>query len=777
MHSIRILLAGVLASSQVRAAEVPAALEAPRQLEQVTVTSDRYHPVPPPDVPWFLLGMPRFGGGFNVPWGWPGQLEPVVVTAARTPQRAENVATVVRVLDAKELGRTPAATLDGVLRGLPAFSLFRRSDSLAANPTAQGVYLRGLGPSGASRSLVLYDGVPLNDPFGGWVAWSKLPREGLFRVEVVPGGGATAWGNAALGGAIQMLAAPVTAMLTMIDQPPRPVAWGYRGTVRATAVYGSFGTRSAEVALTTPAGTELVQFLARAFATNGYSLVAPEDRGPIDVPAWSRHRWLQGRWRHSVDEKREMLVTVRGFEESRGNGTPYTRNGTRERFLSAQLLARPTAEANWKAIVFAQDQSFASTFSSVNAARTAETPASDQYAVPAVALGAAWTGSWRKDAETRTSGGLDLRTVRGETRELYSPVAGRFSRRRVAGGRQDFIGGHVLQERQLAKTVQAIAGLRLDAWRDGDGHRDETDRDTGLAFRSDRYATQTGLEASPSAGLIWWPVKEWRWRANVQQAFRRPTLNELYRPFRQAANVTEANAALRTERVTSGETGLEWTRWVTRQVEVPSMTAKPQFKSQSVAGLTLAATAFWNDLRDAVGNVTIARGPGTFPIVGALPAGGLGRQRLNLDRTRVRGVELSGTWSPVTALRLTGEVLFNDAHVRRSGVAPALAGRQVAQVPRRSAAAGLTWTAPGNWVVSARMRALGRQFEDDENQLRLGAAIVADLGIDRPLTKRVSLFVSGENLADARVETGRSADGVVNLGSPRLILAGVRGQW
>jgi outer membrane cobalamin receptor len=99
-------------------------------------------------------------------------LAPEVVTATRTPQPPQHTAATVHVFDGPALQAIPATTLDGQLRSLPSFSLFRRSDSLTANPTAQGVSLRGLGPSGASRSLVLLDGVPLNDPFGGWVLWS-----------------------------------------------------------------------------------------------------------------------------------------------------------------------------------------------------------------------------------------------------------------------------------------------------------------------------------------------------------------------------------------------------------------------------------------------------------------------------------------------------------------------------------------------------------------------------------------------------------------------------
>ncbi len=704
-----------------------------------------------------------------------------VVSASRLPQAPEHVAATVRQIEREALQAAPTATLDGALRAIPGFSLFRRSDSFTANPTAQGVSLRGLGPSGASRSLVLLDGVPLNDPFGGWVAWTKVPREGLERAELVPGGGATAWGNAALGGVVQLFTSPPHTTKYTRSAEPGDAFSGYRpiretkGSGRAAATFGDFNTRSIEVVATQPVGRGTVQVLGRAFATDGFSLVAPERRGPIDVAAWSRHRWLAARWRTPVGEGLEFSATARGFEEFRGNGTPYTRNGSREKFLSAALASSTEKDFAWHATAYAQDQSFASTFSGVNATRTAETPASDQFAVPATALGAEWSGAWRQAEGARTSAGGDVRTVRGETRENFTFVAGNFTRQRFAGGDQRFVGAFVLHEQPMTKQLHATFGGRLDFWRDAGGHRRETDRVTGSALRDDHYATDSGTEFSPSVGLVWNPdpKKDFRVRGHAQQAFRRPTLNELYRPFRQGPNVTEANAALRTERGTSAEIGAEW---ALRAVFPPDVIRLSHSPGPGKI-LTLSATAFWNDLRDAVGNVTIARGPGTFPIVGTLAAGGLGRQRLNLDRTRTQGVELSAKWSPVSAFTFSADALFNDATVRRASVAPALVGKRVAQVPRRSAALGASWRAPGQFVFTPRARWIGRQFEDDENLLRLGEVVVADLGVSRPLTKQLELFLTAENLGNARVETGRSADGVVNIGTPRLILGGLRGKW
>lgn len=698
------------------------------------------------------------------------QLDPLVVSAARSPQSATQVPFSMSVISGQDLRAAPTATLDGALRAVPGFSLFRRGDSLTANPTTQGVSLRGLGPSGASRSLVLLDGMPLNDPFGGWVAWSKVPRETLAGAELVRGGGGTAWGNAALGGVVQLLTIPIRSNQSgysaaessgRLAGAPNPVSsrsnykldWPEAG--RGTVWAGAFSTRSAELALSQKLGPGTLQIAGRDFSTDGFALVAPERRGPIDVPAGSRHHWLTARWSQPVGADAELTFTARTFAETRGNGTPYQRNAARETFGALSLHAQSSPAFAWTASAYGQDQTFASTFSSVNATRTAETPASDQFAVPATALGAAWTGTWTQPDGTRTTAGADLRRVRGETREHFTFINGAYTRRRVAGGAQDIGGIFALREQSVAADLRATAGARLDSWRESDGHRRESDLATNSASRDDHYAGRTGIEFSPSAGLIWQATPAWRLRAAVQQAFRRPTLNELYRPFRAGSVITEANVALRTERVTSAEIGADYT----------------------THDLTLSAALFWNELHDAVGNITVARGPGTFPLFGTLSAAGVGRQRLNLDRTRVRGAELSAEWRPTGSVTLSASYLYDDTAVLRASVAPSLVGRRLAQVPRQSAAFGATWRAPHGLTFTPRVRWLGRQFEDDENLLLLGAVVIADVNVSYPLTTLATLFLGVENIGNARIETGRSTDGVVNTGTPRLFFGGVRTAW
>lgn len=682
----------------------------------------------------------------------PEKLGSVVVSATRTPQAADRVAATARVLAADEIVALPAATLDSTLRSDPSFGLFRRADSLTAHPTTQGVSLRGLGPSGASRSLVLLDGIPLNDPFGGWVTWSQLPRDFVGRIEIVPGGGASAWGNAALGGVIHVLTAAPTALAGVTS-------------LQTTLLAGDFGTRSGSVLFNGSLRQSQVQLAVEDFSTHGFRIIAPEDRGRVDVPAWSRHRSSLLRLRLPVGRRASLSASVRGFEEKRGNGTPYQRNATRSTQGSVELAMQPNDGFAWTALGYVQSQRFASTFGAIDATRSTETPASDQFAVPATATGASWTGVWTGSDAAKTSLGADLRHVSGETRENYSYSSGTYTRQRFAGGTQEFAGVFATREQPVSNALRITIALRADAWTDEDGHRRETDRASGAVLRDDRFAARNGVELSPSAGVVWHAAPGWRVHGNTQRSFRRPTLNELYRPFRQGANVTEANPLLRTERVTSAEVGLEF---------APAL---PRSLPASAPPLTLGATLFWNELDHAVSNVTVARGPGVFPLFGTLPAGGIGRQRLNLDEIRVQGIELSARWRPVDSLSVAAGCLYNDATVRRAAVSPALAGNRLAEVPRQSATVSATWVGPGRLSLSPRLRWIGRQFDDDENTLILGETVIVDLGLSLPVRRHVDGFITIENLTDTRIETARSATGVISTGTPRIALAGLRGKW
>src|ERR1035441_10044449 len=130
----------------------------------------------------------------------------LVVSASGLPTGVDDVEAQPDAVSVSstQLQQWGALATDDKLRNVAGFSLLRRSGSQTANPTSQGVSLRGLGASGASRALVLADGIPLNDPFGGWIYWARVPQASLDQVQLIPGGVSALYGNDALGGVVNL---------------------------------------------------------------------------------------------------------------------------------------------------------------------------------------------------------------------------------------------------------------------------------------------------------------------------------------------------------------------------------------------------------------------------------------------------------------------------------------------------------------------------------------------------------------------------------------------
>src|SRR5439155_19735381 len=126
-------------------------------------------------------------------------VEEIVVTPSGKEAPLSETAESVTVIGRNELNQTAAIAFDDALRQVPGFTLFRRSNSLSANPTSQGVSLRGVGANGASRALIMLDGIPLNSPFGGWVYWNRVARTSIDAADVVNAGASDVYCSRAFG--------------------------------------------------------------------------------------------------------------------------------------------------------------------------------------------------------------------------------------------------------------------------------------------------------------------------------------------------------------------------------------------------------------------------------------------------------------------------------------------------------------------------------------------------------------------------------------------------
>jgi len=661
----------------------------------------------------------------------------VVVTPSRLNTSPEKLAATVQVVSRSDLTTGPQLLVDDALRQVPGFSLFRRSSSLASHPTAQGVTFRGAWPSGVSRALVLLDGVPLNDPFGGWIYWNRVPRSALRQVEVIKSPVSSAWGNAGMGGAVHF----------------RTDALGVQ-EFQADLQGGELGTLDADTAWRHRYGPLNLLLAGRYFRTDGYYLLPSDQRGSVDIPAFSRMGALLGRLTWEASARRQFFWTGNVFSERRGNGTPYTENATDLWMTGLGTRWFTTGGDFWEVAAVGQSQTFRSTFSSVNPARTQETPSLNQYDVPAVMGGFYVQWSRPQPSGAQWSAGLDMRYIWGETREDFRWVGDRFTRRRWAGGRQAFVGFYLNRLFQPVSGLYVQVGARLDGWGLFRGRRVERDLMTDGVLRDDRYAVHRRLAFSPTLGLRW-RARPWAdLRFQFSQGFRAPTLNELYRPFQVRNVITAANPDLKPEFLQAWELGADLRAGDLWQGSV---------------------TAFWYQVHDAISNVTVLERSAWPRVCGSVPAGGLCRQRQNLERTRVVGLDLMNTFRLGAHLQASLGYLWNDARIRESPT-PDLIDKRVAQVPAHTGVFRVQYQHPSVLTGVVQVRYESSRFEDDLNTLRLRPVWLVDAGVRRQIVRGVELHVSAENLLNTRIEAGRTADGLVTLGTPRVVRVGLHVQ-
>lgn len=420
--------------------------------------------------------------------------ETITVTATRTETRVADTPASVVVLSREALQASAAPTLDDALRQVAGFTLFRRTGSRVANPTAQGVTLRGVGASGASRALVLDDGVPLNDPFGGWVYWGRVPRTALDRVEVLRGGASDLYGSSAMGGVIQFV---------------RRKSSGIDVDVSA----GSHETGTASLF----AAGDWWNVAADFLTTAGYVLVRPEDRGAVDVEADVRHLTLDATVRRGG-----AFLRASHYRESRNNGTPLQVNDTTLRHLAlggdAAVLGGSLALR-----AYGTDQDYYQTFSAIASDRQSERLTVEQR-VPSHGLGGSAQFTRAFGSRHVVVAGAEAREAEGVSDEL------RGANRIKVGGRQRTGALYVEDLFAISPSVSLTAGVRGDSW-------------------------ESETQLNPRLSVLWRAADALSLSASAYTAFRAPTLNELYRGFRVGNVETLPNANLKSEELTGFEVG------------------------------------------------------------------------------------------------------------------------------------------------------------------------------------------------------------------------------
>ena len=648
------------------------------------------------------------------------------VTATRTailPAGVDNLAAqpdAVAVSD-QQLQRWGALTTDDKLRNVAGFSLLRRSGSQTANPTSQGVSLRGLGANGASRALVLVDGIPLNDPFGGWIYWARVPQSSLSEVQLVPGGVSALYGSDALGGVVNLET---------------------RSAVQTDAsVEGSYGNKNAPFGSGWGAlrmGSWALSAGGEGFRTDGYIAVPQDMRGSVDTPVNSQYGSGNVRIERMFGERGRIFLNGELYGEDRHNGTPLQVNDTTIRQLAFGTDWASASAGLFTLRLYGGTQNYHQTFSSIALDRDSESLTNLQY-VPVQQMG--MLAQWSKQIVPRFTllAGLDGLYVQGFSNET-SYSGGKPAANLSNGGTQESLGAFLEGIVQITKKWSVTLSGREDLWSNLDASSSRIPvvgkptlvnyPDRGQNAFSPRLSTAYNLTENVTLYVAGY------------RSFRAPTLNELYRSFRVGNVQTAANPFLRAEHFTGVDAG-----------------ARAKVSSK----VSIHGNFFWGQTTDPVANVTLFSTPQLIT-----------RMRENLGRTQSVGFQAGTEIQFTSRIALSCTYQFTDSTVIDFPADPTLVGNWIPLVPHNEFVFQGTWAAPAKLFVAVQGRTAGNEFDDDQNRLPLGSYFVLSTTVSRPLPKGFDVYFQGENLTNSQYDIGRTP--VVTLGQPILARVGFRWQ-
>ncbi len=710
------------------------------------------------------------------------RFETVTVTPTRTEQRLGDIPASVSVLTSQEIKASPAIIADDVLRQVPSFSLFRRSSSIATHPTAQGVSLRGVGGSGAGRTLVLLDGVPFNDSFGGWVYWTRVPLASVDRIEITEDTISSLYGNYAMGGVINIVTS-------------RPT----RRTVELRSQFGDRSTRKFDFF-----GSDRWKKLGVAvegsfLGTDGFPNVAARERGPIDIKADVKYKNVSAKFDYAPNDRVSTFFRVGYFSEDRTNAKIGETNDNRWTSVSGGVRAVMSDGSNLDVRAFFDRQRFHSSFLAVTNATTTRTLVrlSLDQRTPSNSTGGVVQWSRPFGRSHMFSAGADWRWVDGASNEDAYNVASPFTvvtnpdpwaslppvtiqsvlaLRRVSGGTQRLTGAFVQDIFTPMPKLNVTVSARVDHWRNYNGHNLETAVITGTAVNNlPTLAERTDTVVSPRVAALYHVSSRIAGWAALSSGFRAPTLNELYRQFRVGTTLVLApvstlpplNRELEPERLVGGEAGVN---------------------IAPTANVTWRTTWFDNRVTNPVLNVTICAGTlsGTTCTPSAV---NVTQQRQNVGKTRIRGVHTDAEYRLGARWRFSGGYLYSQAKVTDGGAVPALLGTYLQQVPKHRGSLQVAYADPKYVSVTFGMQYVGLQFDDDQNVRVVPVATltaagykastapgmpgyaVADLTVSRAVGRNLEVFFGVQNLLGKEYFVGTLP---TTIGSPRLVNGGVR---
>lgn len=677
------------------------------------------------------------------------ELGTIIVGVSRAQTKLDDMPLSTTLLTREDIEKSTAISVDQLLKNVPGVNL-TDAPSYVQHPTGQSISMRGLGNA---RTLVLMDGIPLNDAFYGTVQWHKVPMASIERVEVVKGANSSLWGNMAMGGVINIVTR-------------EPV----RQETIASASYGSFNTSN----VAADAGFVLsdalkVRLVADNFLTGGYVTVPKEQRksglyfANVSNGSYARNTNVGATAYFKTDPTTSGTFRI-GYHEmhEEGNGNDVAPNNQKSVDTAFSLTKKLGGDSEIRANTWYQKTDFDTISGNYSAATYRQTFYDNPYDDFGASL--VWSKGL-KDLSSDVQIGVDYRRITGSNTSYNYPSAiNPYTSTNFGDGKHQFY-GLFSQLKWAGKEIplDVTLSMRYDYWKN-DGKTVQQPYTGGVPTGAATVANFDTSRANfdPSLALRYLASDNVTLRAAAYKAFHAPGMNNMYRTF-GGSTVTFSNPNLTPETMTGFEAGVDF----------------------RATDLTAKFTMFDNKVKDLVTTYTVANSDplqallcGGTPTAGAAggvcPANSQGKNKFyaNAGEAQMRGVEIEAKYQLTPAFALNGNFVFTDAVLTKSTTTDPV-GWQLGKVPKRTGFVGATWEITSQWRFYGEVRGVSEQWDDTAHVNHLGGYATANANLTYKVSKETELYGSVINLFDrGYIASGGSAPQM--LGMPLSVYAGVR---
>lgn len=667
-----------------------------------------------------------------IPSAYADNLDEVIVTATRTARALTEVPASVSLVTATEVEDTPSQSLDDVLRHVPGVNLPIQT-GIQAHPTADNVSMRGLG---GIHALVMVDGVPINDPFFGYVQWGRIPLESVDHIEIVRGGGSPLWGNFAMGGVINVITRSPNSDVAIAD-----AGGGSFGTYRSS-LYGSYGL-SASNRLSSTAAVN---------GTDGFQAVPDYARRPFDTPTSfaARNLELRDTWK-----PRDDLVVDLRFHFHKNNqqlGTPLNTNRQDTSSYVANIQKSFGDSSSLTGMVFHSDSTFVTDNPTVNDSTlplASQTEHIDNiHTTPFHNTGGSlvWTETFAGGLHSLTAG-VDVNDVKGsDSAAIFDQTGLTQIRTDVGRGEQLFAGAFLQASIVPVERLEILASGRVQYFEVLNGYDGNPG---GLGNEPNQSVTKF----DPRVSIRYALGEGFALRGAYYQAFRAPTLDNLYRGFASDGGIYYPNARLKPETLQGGEIGVDYAREALR--------TQLTFYRTTIGNLITTANLSYSQLP-----------PGFF----------YGGRLVNAASAQAQGVEAEVNWKIGGGFSTTLGYTWAQSVYQSNPDDPLSVGQQLQDVPRNSASAALTYADTRGWRISSDARWLSATSWTSADhtdpgfpyQAAADPHFVVDLAATYPLKDHFEVYLQVQNLLARRYIVNPGPYNPPQYGTPFDAFVGMR---